>query len=190
MKTQIKATLLLLFTTLLLISCSSDDGDDVNNDENIYFLEAVDGQLFANDDGEYILFYNKCNQNVSSNNCSDAYEFIMRTSVFNNDGRNCLEEAAEFKNFSYIREDFEGETNVGSMKIQTMGNGDGKNLQLSLRYKDTPNIRNNIFFTYKNNKLYYDEFTTGTNSTERIETIAQNFVFEKSNVNLPTSFCQ
>ena len=189
MKKHIKATLL-LFTTLLLISCSSDDGDDVNNNDDIFFLEAVDGQLFANDVGKYILFYNKCNQTVSSNNCSDAYEFILRTSVFNNDGRNCLEEAAEFKNFSYIREDFEGEINVGGMKIQSMGNGDGKSLQLSIFYNDTPNIRNNIFFTYKNNKLYYDEFTTGTNSTERIGTIAINSVFEKSSVNLPSSFCQ
>ena len=170
--------LLLLFTTLLLISCSSDDDTNDTNDTNQLFLENLSGQQFKEvgyDDA--FCYFNNDNEIfkgiyiVPEDNCIDE------TDVFRLDGK-------------YIEKYFGGE-DVEDISLEIKLHNDEK-LVFEYYYLEYLNTANHIImqyeFEYRNNRVY--ETYSNIDPSTRVATELDQTVYEKSNVNLPTSFCQ
>jgi hypothetical protein len=167
--------LLFLFTTLLFISCSSDDGDD---DTNQLFLDKLNGQQFKEvgyDDAFYFF--------------TNGNEILKGTYIVPED--NCIDETEMFRlDGKYIEKYFGGE-DVSDVSLDIKLHNDEK-LVIELYFLDFLNTQYHQIlqyeFEYRNNRVYetYSEIDPST----RVATYDSQTVYEKSNVNLPTSFCQ
>jgi hypothetical protein len=177
MKTQIKATLL-LFTILTLLSCSKDDDTNDTNSTNQLFLEKLSGQQFkeAGYDDAYYYFAN-------------GNELWKGTYITPED--NCIDETEVFRLDGKLISKFFGGEDVEDISLEIKLHND-KKLVFEYYYLEYLNTANHIImqyeFEYRNNRVY--ETYSNIDPSTRVATELDQIVYEKSNVNLPTSFCQ
>jgi hypothetical protein len=176
MKKHIKATLL-LFTTLLLISCSSDDGDDTN-DTNQLLLDKLNGQQFK-EVGYDDAFYCFTNGN----------ELLKGTYLTPED--NCIDETEVFRLDGKLIEKYFGGEDVQDISLEIKLHNNER-LVIEYYYLEYLNTAyHNIMqyeFEYRNNRVY--ETYSDIDPSTMVATELDQTVYEKSSVNLPTSFCQ
>ena len=170
--------LLLLFTTLILISCSSDDGDDDTNDTNQLLLDKLNGQQFK-EVGYDDAFYYFTNGN----------EIIKGTYIEPED--NCIDETEVFRLNGKLIEKYFGGEDVQDISLEIKLHNNER-LVIEYYYLEYLNTAyHNIMqydFEYRNNRVY--ETYSDIDPSTMVATELDQTVYEKSSVNLPTSFCQ
>lgn len=164
----------LLFTLFTILSCSKDD----DNNTSQLFLDKLNGQQFK-EVGYDDAFYSFTNGN----------EIIKGTYILPED--NCIDESEVFRlDGKYIEKYFGGE-DVQDISLEIKLHNDEK-LVIEYYYLEYLNTAyHNIMqyeFEYRNNRVY--ETYSDIDPSTRVATERSQTVYEKSNVNLPTSFCQ
>lgn len=177
MITQIRATLL-LFTALLLLSCSSDDDTNDTNSTNQLFLEKLSGQQFKEVGYDDVFYY-----------FANGNELWKGTHITPED--NCIDATEVFRLDGKLISKFFGGEDVEDISLEIKLHNDDK-LVFEYYYLENLNTANYIImqyeFEYRNNRVY--ETYSDIDPSTRVATELHQIVYEKSNVNLPTSFCQ
>lgn len=174
MKTQIKVTIL-LFTILTILSCSKDDDD---NNTSQLFLNKLNGQQFKEvgyDDA--FLYFSNGNEITKQVEIAPEENCIVETSTQTLDGKNI--------------DKYFGEEEVEEIYLDIKLHSENKLIieGYFLALLNTPQhtiIRGE--FEYNNNRVY--ETYNWIDPTTQDVTYSSQLVYEKSSVNLPTSFCQ
>jgi len=165
-------TTLLLFTIITILSCSEDD-----DNTGQLFLDKLSGQQFKELGYDTYLFFSNGNELTKQIEIAPEENCIVETSTQTLDGKS-------------IDKYFGGE-DVEEIYLDITLHSENKLIieGYLLSLLNTPQhiiIRGE--FEYKNNRVY--ETYNWIDPTTQDVTYSSQLVYEKSNDNLPTSFCQ